>query len=237
MILVGITGFRRAGKTSAASFLERAGFKVYAFADPLRAMARAVDPLIELAGMPDELRAKLGDFDPAGWGTAMRYTHILAGIGYEAAKDIPDVRRYLQKLGTEGVRMNLGPTAWVDALAYRLGLDRPRRAVVNDVRFREEVDFILRRGGVLWRVNRPGVGGNDLHASERDIPSLPASLDITATNLEELETQVVAALANLIQTRMTNADHQTEDTTQAVNSAGTPSAGGDDGPPDCSSKR
>lgn len=198
MIVIGVTGFRRSGKNSTTNILKRYGFREYGFADALRLMALAVDPLIDLAATPQPIRERLGAFDPAGWGTAMRYSHILTGIGYEAGKEIPDLRRYLQKLGTEGVRNVFGPRAWVEALARRIEQDQPERVAISDVRFHSEAEWLLSLPGAqLWRVTRPGFGGDDPHPSERDIPNLPASVDIVATTLSELEREVIAVLSNV----------------------------------------
>ena len=194
--LLGLAGYRRTGKDSAAKFLEQHDFRKIGFADALRKMCLAVDPLIELTGTPEAVREELGTFDPAGWGTAMRYSHILVGIGYEKSKEIPDVRRYMQKLGTEGVRTTFGPDAWVDALEHWLDAQQDGRYVISDVRFHSEADWIYRHGGIVWRINRPGYGGDDPHPSEIDIPNLRATRDITATNLTELEAAVHAAVTD-----------------------------------------
>lgn len=188
MIIIGVTGFRRSGKNSTTAILKRYGFREYAFADALRTMALGVDPLISTVGSPQDLTTLLPP-DP------IRYSELLGLVGYDRAKDVPDMRRYLQRLGTEGVRQVFGPTAWVDALARRLEQDQPKLVAISDVRFLSEAEWIIKQPGCqLWRVNRLGVGGDDPHPSERDIPSLPASVDITATNLEELEREVVAVL-------------------------------------------
>ena len=40
---------------------------------------------------------------------------------------------------------------------------------IPDVRFQNEAEFIKRNGGLLIRVERPGCGGQDSHASENDL--------------------------------------------------------------------
>src|SRR5579872_4906693 len=149
MILIGVTGYKRCGKGSTARILvERYGFKEYGFADALRAMALAIDPLISLRGATVEAHAK------TLWVDSTRYSRILAVMSYEEAKEIPDFRRYLQRLGTEGVRGTFGEDAWPRALGERFAREQPERAVVSDVRFFSEARWIHSRGGVIWRVNR-----------------------------------------------------------------------------------
>lgn len=187
MLLLGVCGFKRAGKSSVASILHKHyAFQPYGFADALRGMARAIDPLISTEGAPAGV---VGGCPPH----TCRYSRLLDSLGYEAAKEIPDFRRFLQRLGTEGVRGTFGPTAWVDALAYRLQQEAPAKVCINDVRFHSEAEWICSQGGTLWRVSRPGVGGEDPHPSEADIPHLPATRDICAGTLDELEAKVRAA--------------------------------------------
>jgi hypothetical protein len=190
MILVGVTGYRRAGKNSVANVLAEYGFRLYGFADALRTLAVAVNPLIDLTGAPEDIERAMG----RGLAASCRYTDLLRVVGYERAKEVPDMRAYLQKLGTEGIRSTFGPNAWVDALAQRFTVEQPERAVITDVRFMNEAAFVRERG-VLWRIIRPGVGGSDPHPSEVDIPNLPAHRELVARDLTELRQVTVAALA------------------------------------------
>lgn len=201
-LIIGVTGFRRCGKDTACKVLvNEFGFKQYAFADSLRNMATAVDPVISIVGAPGGIIAALhqlngtADYPPVT--TAYRYTDILRIIGYDRAKDIPDFRRFLQRLGTEGIRNTFGPNAWVDALARRIDADAPALLCISDVRFGSEADWILSRSGLIWRVNRPGFGGDDPHPSEAEIPHLPASTDITASSVPELKKMIFAAAESI----------------------------------------
>lgn len=193
-MIIGVTGFRRCGKNSTTSILERLyGFKVYAFADALREIAAAVNPVISLEGTPTALLQKILLRGSASGVLEWRYTELLEHIGYERAKDIPDFRHFLQRLGTEGIRGVFGPTAWVDALARRVALAHNDRVAISDVRFQSEADWVHSQGGLLWRVVRPGVGGDDPHPSEIEIPHLPADREIIASSLDELERAVINA--------------------------------------------
>lgn len=186
MILIGLTGFKRTGKDSSANVLvAEFGFQKVAFADALRTIALRVNPLISCEAAPEDILIELGG------PVALRYADLIERLGYERAKEIPDFRNFLQRLGTDGIRDCFGKDAWVEALERRLFQERPERVVVPDCRFLNEAKFI-RRTGMLWRVIRPGFGGDDPHPSETEIPTLPVDREITATTLSELQEQVRA---------------------------------------------
>jgi hypothetical protein len=170
-------------------------------------MAKAINPTISLRDVPDFIR---NSFRCAGvHPETVRYTQLLETVGYERAKEVPDFRRFLQKLGTEGVRDIFGEDAWVEALENRLvrnGLMEPAnednyagvhgdaRVVITDVRFPNEAKWIHRCHGTLWRVVRPGYGGNDLHPSEAHIAGLPADVELIAATLDDLRYVVMAQM-------------------------------------------
>lgn len=187
-MLIGLTGYARCGKDSAANYLvEHYGFTKLGFADGVREVALGIDPNI--------------DYGVAYFTTpqgVVRYTELLKTVGYERAKACPDVRRLLQRIGTEGVRDVLGEDVWRNLLAQKLvklaGDDWPKNGniansvnvVVSDVRFPNEAEFIKANGGFVVRIARPGFGGNDPHPSEAQIAGLNADFDISATDLTAL---------------------------------------------------
>lgn len=200
MLIIGLTGFMRSGKDSVAQVLEKDGFRRYGFADALRTMARAINPMIALAGAPERVFAALfaHALAPGNSAAMWRYADLESVLGYERAKEIPDFRGFLQRLGTEGVRGTFGPNAWVRALKNRLDEDTPERVVIADVRFHSEADFITKEGGELWRITRPGTGGNS-HPSELEIPALSAAREIVNdSSLVALERTVSKTLTTVL---------------------------------------
>lgn len=136
--LVGLVGFAQAGKDSFAAAL---GYQRLAFADPLKDLAAQCNPRfggVRLQKLSDEL-------------------------GWEFAKRVPGVREFLQDLGA-GVRETLGPDTWVKA-TFR-GYDPTLPTVLSDVRFPNEIAAVQDRGGVIVRIDRPGVGAANGHVSE-----------------------------------------------------------------------
>jgi hypothetical protein len=152
-MIVGLSGYAQAGKDTAAEVFQRYGFQRYSFADPMREMALAIDPIVAVGQHPE------------GGLKFIRYSEALEEIGYEKAKEeLPEVRTFLQKLGTDAGRNVLGEDVWVDAaLKYmREGGDY----VIPDVRFPNEADAIRDEGGLVFRVQRPDHGPANDHPSE-----------------------------------------------------------------------
>lgn len=148
MILVGLTGVARSGKDTVGQILvKKRGFERRAFADKLRAVAYGASPLV---------RRNEGDI--------IDLARLVDMVGWEKAKAHTDVRGFLQRLGTEGVRNNLGEHAWV--LAGVKDLVDTDRVVFTDVRFGNEAFAIRERGGEVWRVERPGFGPINNHVSD-----------------------------------------------------------------------
>lgn len=143
--LVGVTGRKRAGKdTFAKRLVDQHGFTRMAFADNVRKVALAIDPII-------------------GWVDGPVRLSTLVGLGgWEPAKEFPEVRRILQRIGTEGIR-SLQPDFWIRQVLDHMP-DGP--VVITDVRFPNEADAIKMAGGVVIRVNRPGLFSDDQHSSE-----------------------------------------------------------------------
>lgn len=171
--LVGLVAHKRAGKdTVAARLVDRHGFTRYAFADPLKAAALALDPIVEwIPGLYDL---------PA----PVRLSEMVGNDGWEAAKDRREVRRTLQQFGV-GLRDTLGESVWLDYAMRRIDAD-PGPVVVTDVRFPNEADAIEARGGVLVRITRPGTDG-DRHISETALDMRPVDYVLhNGGNLDDL---------------------------------------------------
>jgi len=68
------------------------------------------------------------------------------------------VREFLQRLGTDAIRKNVNPNAWINSLFSKY--DKYCYWIVSDVRFIDEAEAIKDRGGIVIRVNRPGIKNN-----------------------------------------------------------------------------
>jgi hypothetical protein len=205
--LVGITGYARHGKDTAAQVLvDEYGYLRVGFADALKSMSLAVDPLIPTAAdgtltvVPGGLQASV---------VVQRLSQLVQTEGWEAAKKHPEVRRFLQALGSEGVRDHIEDGAWVLALDRKIAVvwddymevewraagydsnpfEKYSGVVVPDVRFENEADYIHYNEGVIVRVVRPnfdnGVGTD--HPSEAYIPRIDADIVLEATSVDQLQ--------------------------------------------------
>lgn len=154
---VALVGYAGAGKDSVADVLcQEFGYARVAFADPLREMAAALNPWIATGGLPGR-----------GDDGLVRYTDAISHFGYtEAKRRYSEVRTFLQRLGTEAGRKVLGSNVWVDAAVKRARLSAAPVAF-TDCRFPNEAAAVREMGGLVWRVDRPGVGPANDHASER----------------------------------------------------------------------
>jgi hypothetical protein len=195
-MLIGVVGFARAGKDSVGQILvERAGFTRIAFADKMKEFALAVDPYIPIEVMPANSGPILLGEKVAPITHFRRLSKVVADLGWEKAKTNPEVRRVLQKIGTEGGRLTVGPNMWVDAVDLP---HVPDRTVITDVRFLNEASAIQALGGVIWRVVRPGIEPANNHPSEMEQRSIREDdLIENDGSLEDLADTVMLALERL----------------------------------------
>ena len=170
--LIGFTGRAGSGKDTACDYaVSDHNATKFAFADPLRKIALSIDPVV-------------------GWsdGDSFHYSQALEGYGYAGSKELfPEFRRFLQRLGTEGLRDNVDQDFWVnlaerEILGHLGSADSDRTLmVISDVRFANEAEMIRHNGGIIVRVDRGEDGlteGLASHASETELESIDADLTI-----------------------------------------------------------
>jgi hypothetical protein len=194
--LIGLTGHARAGKDSVAAYLvEHYGFGRVAFADALREAALALDPIIDYGhGRPLMRWERRTGLHGRRY---VRLSEYVEAFGWEEAKEVPEVRRTLQRYGVAIREMD--PEFWIrTALAPMAYMSRP--VVVTDVRFPNEVDAVRSRGGLFVRVRRPGATGNG-HISEHAVDDITADVDIdntgTLADLRDAVERLIVAPYNL----------------------------------------
>lgn len=185
-LLVGFSGYARAGKNAAAEALLEDGWHHASFAAKLKAFLLAINPQI----VQNQLTYRL--------------KNLVVVYGWERAKDeFPEIRELLQRTGTDAGRTVLWGDVWVDA-AFR-ALPEGRPVAFTDVRFANEAAAIRARGGLVIRVNRDGVGpavGKDgkVHVSETALDDY--DFDSVIANdgtLEDLHAKVRAVVQRATQ--------------------------------------
>lgn len=193
---IAMTGPAQAGKDTFARFLNKlGGYQRIAFADPLKKMALAVDPYIQIAARePDGVRRP----------HYIRLDQLVREVGWERAKGFPDCRRFLQRLGKDGVRDVIGEHTWICLAEEKAMADTSGAPVVfTDCRFQNELDMIRGRGGVRVHISRDFVQLDTStagHASENSLP-VPGPNDFliynagTLADLEQQAKELLTALA------------------------------------------
>lgn len=185
--VIGLTGYARSGKDAVAAILhDLAGYQRFALADPVREMALAIDPYVPVIS-EDHYHL-------------FRLSELVDKHGWTEAKNIGEVRRLLQHIGTEGVRDIIGQETWIELWRRRashvvLGPEGTGRIVCTDVRFPNEADVVRELGGEVWRIERPGVQAVNGHVSDAGVNAIRA--DVVVKNvgtLHDLRTGVEALL-------------------------------------------
>lgn len=183
MEVIGLSGYARSGKDEAAKVLvDEFGFIRVAFADKLRDVLYALNPIVDAmhadvetyAVMSDGSKRRLMiDENPSSTipvSTAIHVQQVIDEYGWDGYKNTvygPEIRRLLQRLGTEAGRQTLWDSIWVDA-AFA-GIPDDAKVVVTDCRFPNEAQAIMDRGGYVWRIMRAGVGPVNNHPSETSL--------------------------------------------------------------------
>lgn len=146
-MIIGIAGYAQSGKDTFAQVLvENFNFERVAFADLLKQSLYILNPIV----------------DPI---VGFRVTDFVDGYGWEYAKtEVPEVRRLLQRLGTEVGRETLGPDIWLDAVFANMVPNG--NYCISDMRFHNEAHRVVSVGGVTVRINRDGIGPANGHWGE-----------------------------------------------------------------------
>lgn len=204
-MIVGMCGGAGVGKDTAADYLvKNFGFVKVGLADPLKRICKEVfDFSDEQLWGPSQKR---NEPDTRYLRFFSAISGDLAGP-YPTGPQYLTPRHALQQLGTEWGRACY-PNVWVDyamrvadALRHKSGIlrsvhysyavkdglvktdvpmgPRPRGVVINDVRFRNEVEAIRAAGGIVWRIDRPNYAppaSITQHVSEQEQATLPDDL-------------------------------------------------------------
>jgi hypothetical protein len=154
--LIGLAGPARSGKDTVAGMLKDAyEAKSVAFADPLRAGLGAM-----FGFGPEHFNGPLKEVPVEPYGKSYRYM--------------------AQTLGTEWGRKLIHEDLWV-LIAY----EKIKKihaagchAVVTDVRFDNEAEFVRSKGGVVWHIYRPDAPKVNTHASEAGVTFVEGDMTI-----------------------------------------------------------
>lgn len=139
--LLGLAGFAGSGKDTAAQVLRGEGWHQIAYADVLREVLLAINPIV---GMGIN-------------GEPVHLDHVIRSWGWQGYKESVyryEIRRLIQRTGTEAGRNIHGSDVWVNKTFERLDLSSCNY-VISDVRFPNEAEAIWsEEGKVIW-IDRP----------------------------------------------------------------------------------
>jgi len=150
-MIIGLHGKARSGKDTAASYLAaKLDLTILSFAAPLKVASMELFNLTkqEAYGLDGYDREQPHDF----WKISVRHMQ--------------------QTLGTECMRNNFGQDFWVRIMQQKL--QQLDGAIISDVRFQNEADFVKAQGGVLVEIVRPDhsdslAGAQAAHSSENGV--------------------------------------------------------------------
>jgi dephospho-CoA kinase len=155
-MIIGITGRIGSGKTTAAEYLIKNGFKEYSMAGPLKEIGRIFHFEQHQLYGTQEQKLEINEH----WGISSR--HFLQKFGTDICrnalpKTIPD--------------MKIGDTIWVRLFEIEQAKNPTTNYVVSDVRFLDEAACIKRMGGKVIRVvrNTETQGDEHKHVSELEM--------------------------------------------------------------------
>lgn len=171
-VVVGLMGKKQSGKDTLADYLvEKHGYTRFAFADLVRQVVFGIDPLVVI----EQDERYILPQTVLGTKLHHRLRYIVRAVGWDQAKKLREVRRLLQRTGTEGVRSVDDDFWWRTTM--KLIDAHAGKVVITDCRFPNEVQQARLRG-LIVRIERPGTDQTDQHTSETAWLNEPADFII-----------------------------------------------------------
>jgi hypothetical protein len=195
--LIAFTATAQSGKDTATDYLvKHHGFTRVAFADTLKEMAYALNPIvITRSGYYGQPISSYGGGNL--WcNEGDRLKTIVDVYGWEDAKRIKEVRELLQRLGTEAGREILGENIWVETAMKKAA--KFDKVAISDCRFSNEVQAVRDAGGIVVKIERPGFEPINSHISDTGIKDLQADYLIRNTGtVEDLHRDIEELLQSI----------------------------------------
>lgn len=218
-LIIGFGGALAAGKDTVAKALGEVleettdtPYAVIGMSDVLRDAIYVLNPIIkdpfenpsdEEIGLFNRVRWKLQDNSYVHYRDLMQA--LIDSLGtyeeaYTCAKRRPEVRGFLQRLGTEVGRDLLYQDVWVDVVAARAEkLAQTRNVLITGIRFPNEVEMMKKLSGVSVYVTRKNHKSSSTHSSELSVSE--DDFDIVVQNdgtLENVKRSIAPNLAKMI---------------------------------------
>lgn len=183
-IIIGFAGAAGSGKDTAASFLMDEypdKFVHVAFADKLK----------EATSVLFDIKKDVLD-TPEGKGSVIN-EELFGDMTY---------RKFLQLLGTDAIRSCIDEDFWVKLLLHKISKDDSDKSyLITDVRFPNELDYILKSGGEVYRIKRKGIDrdkGAYAHSSENGLECRSIPIIDNNGTIEEFKKRVLLETKSVI---------------------------------------
>lgn len=204
MAIIALSGYAKSGKDTVAEIIKELQpnkWEIKKFSGKLKQVASI------LTGIPQDMfeeqdfkNSKLNN----SWDVGFEVVNESGQMSIDSTPIL--VREFLQILGTEAVRDNLHPNAWVNALMSNYKLidynddEQPEYPnwIITDCRFHNEAIAIKDNGGVVVRIDRTGTSPVNAHESETALDNW--NFDYKIANVSDLVAlrQSVEVLLNKI---------------------------------------
>ena len=150
MVTIGLLGKKSSGKSTAANYLSEHGYEIYSLATPLKILSKTLYKLSDqqLYGNEKEIIDKRYNCSP---------------------------RYIMQYIGTDIVRKYFGKDYWLTFLAKYIADYPNKKIVIDDVRFQNEVNYILalKTNSCIIKITSGEIDSlNDNHVSEKGIDNI-----------------------------------------------------------------
>jgi hypothetical protein len=161
--MIGFLAKRKRGKDTACDYISTQHvYTKRGFADPLKL---GIQQWFQFED--DQLYTQKKEEEDKNWGVTPR--HVCQVIGTDIVRDLFSMI----------LLPNIGNDFWVKSadIWYTKTMDEHKGNVLwCDVRFQNEVDYILSKGGVVYKIDRPSMDlqceKTDTHASEKSIDAI-----------------------------------------------------------------
>lgn len=178
-IIIGLGGRKYSGKDALADYLvQDHGYTKHEMSSVLNEIMEIINPWVVVY-------EDIEGFEP---GTLTRYKDLVAHVGYVKAKEVGEVRRLLQMLGTEVGRNILHQDVWVNVMREKI-LATEGHVVFTGVRYPNELALVRELSGVAAWVERPGLEDHQAelaaHSSEGSVHA--EDFDIKVVNDSDLD--------------------------------------------------
>lgn len=155
--IVGFLGNKGSGKDTCGSYLvEKYGYVRYAFGDPVKEVCKNLFNLSE-----EQLNGEKKEVVDVRWNMKPREMYQLIGTEFGQF----EIHKIMPKINEKVKLRNL----WCYLFEMWLEEHKNENIVITDVRFKHEINCILKHGGEIIKIENPNIEKNDSHISELEL--------------------------------------------------------------------